>query len=46
MAQAVSTEVAARSDGMKARLALERARKNPLERNNVVLDDAIRANVR
>ena len=41
LAQARSTEVAARSDWMKARIALDRAR-NLLEKNNISLDDAIR----
>ncbi len=42
LAQARSTEVAARSDWMKARLALDRALGNLLEKNNIVFDDAIR----
>ena len=45
LAQARSTEVAARSDWMKARLALDRALGDLLEKNNVVLDDAIRDSV-
>ena len=45
-AQACSTEVAARSDWMKARLALDRALGNLLEQNNTILDDAIRDDVR
>jgi outer membrane protein TolC len=46
LAQARSTEVAARSDWMKARLSLDRALGNLLEQNNIVFDDAIRATVR
>lgn len=46
LAQARSTEVAARSDWMKALLSLDRARGNLLEKNNIVFDDAIRAQVR
>jgi outer membrane protein len=42
LAQARSTEVAARSDWMKARLALDRALGNLLEKNGILLDDAIR----
>jgi len=42
LAQARSTEVAARSDWMKALLSLDRARGNLLEKNNIVFDDAIR----
>jgi outer membrane protein len=46
LAQARSTEVAARSDSMKAQLALDRALGNLLEKNNVVFDDVIRATAR
>jgi len=42
LAQARSTEVAARSDWMKASIALDRALGNLLENNNIVLDDAVR----
>jgi outer membrane protein TolC len=42
LAQASSTEVAARSDWMKARLSLDRALGNLLEKNNILVDDAIR----
>ena len=41
LAQARSTEVAARSNWMKARIALDRALGNLLEKNNIILDDAI-----
>jgi outer membrane protein len=41
LAQARSTEVAARSDWMKAQIALDRALGNLLEKNNILLDDAI-----
>jgi outer membrane protein len=41
LAQARSTEVAARSDWMKAQLSLDRALGNLLEKNDVVLKDAI-----
>ncbi|SNT36491.1 Outer membrane protein TolC [Granulicella rosea] len=41
LAQARSTEVAARSDWMKARLSLDRALGNLLESNHVVFDDAV-----
>jgi outer membrane protein len=46
LAQARSTEVAARSDGMKAPLSLDRALGNLLEKNNIIFDDAIRETVR
>jgi len=46
LAQARSTEVAARSDWMKARLSLDRALGNLLEKNNIIFDDAIRETVR
>jgi outer membrane protein len=45
LAQARSTEVAARSDWMKAQLALDRALGDLLEKNSIVFDDAIRASV-
>ena len=41
LAQARSTEVAARSDWMKAQLSLDRALGDLLEKNDVVLEDAI-----
>ena len=41
LAQARSTEVAARSDWMKAKISLDRALGNLLSRNGIVLDDAI-----
>ncbi len=46
LAQARSTEVAARSDWMKARLALDRALGNLLEKNNIVFDDVIKGQIR
>ncbi|SEC61604.1 Outer membrane protein TolC [Terriglobus roseus] len=46
LAQARSTEVAARSDWMKAEMALDRALGDLLEKNRIELDDAIRADVR
>jgi outer membrane protein len=46
LAQARSTEVAARSDWMKAQLALDRALGNLLEKNSVVFDDVIRGRAR
>ena len=46
LAQARSTEVAARSDWMKARLSLDRALGNLLEKNNVLFDDTIRGRTR
>jgi outer membrane protein len=42
LAQARSTEVAARSDWMKARITLDRTLGDLLEKNNISLDDAIR----
>jgi outer membrane protein len=45
LAQARSTEVAARSDWMKSQLSLERALGNLLEKNHIVFDDAIRDQV-
>jgi outer membrane protein len=41
LAQARSTEIVARSNWMKARIALDRALGNLLEKNNISLDDAI-----
>ena len=41
LAQARSTEIVARSNWMKARIALDRALGNLLEKNNIALDDAI-----
>jgi outer membrane protein TolC len=41
VAQARSTEIAARSNWMKARIELDRALGNLLERNHIALDDAI-----
>jgi outer membrane protein len=45
LAQARSTEVAARSDWMKAQLSLERALGDLLDANNIVFEDAIRERV-
>jgi outer membrane protein TolC len=45
LAQALSTEVAARSDWMKAQMSLDRALGDLLEKNRIVLDDAIRGDV-
>jgi len=42
LAQALSTEIAARSNYMKARLALDHALGDLLEKNNIDLDDAIK----
>ncbi len=42
LAQARSTEIAARSNYMKARLELDHALGDLLERNHIALDDAIR----
>jgi outer membrane protein len=42
LAQARGTEVAARSDWMKARIALDRSLGDLLDKNNISLDDAIR----
>ncbi len=41
LAQAKSTEIVARSNWMKARIALDRALGNLLEKNHIALDDAI-----
>jgi outer membrane protein len=41
LAQARSTEVAARSDWMKAQISLDRALGNLLEKNNIVLADTV-----
>ncbi len=41
LAQARSTEIVARSNWMKARIALDRSLGNLLEKNNITLDDAI-----
>jgi outer membrane protein len=46
LAQARSTEVAARSDWMKAQLTLDRALGNLLEKNNIVFDDVIKGQIR
>ena len=45
LAQARSTEVAARSDWIKAEIALDRSRGDLLEKNHIELDNAIRAQV-
>jgi outer membrane protein TolC len=42
LAQALSTEIAARSNWQKARIELDRALGNLLEKNHISLDDAIR----
>ncbi len=42
LAQARSTEIAARSNYMKARIELDHALGDPLEKNHIALDDAIR----
>ena len=42
LAQARSTEVAARSDWMKAQITLDRTLGSTLEKNNISLEDAIR----
>jgi outer membrane protein len=42
LAQARSTEVAARSDWMKAQITLDQTLGNLLEKNSIALDDAIR----
>ena len=42
LAQAKSTEIAARSNWMKARISLDYALGDLLEKNHVELDDAIR----
>jgi outer membrane protein len=41
LAQARSTEVAARSNWMKARITLDRALGDLLEKNNIILDDTV-----
>jgi len=46
LAQALSTEIAARSNYMKARLALDHAMGDLLEKNNIELDDAIAGKLR
>ena len=45
LAQARSTEVAARSDWIKAEIALDRSRGDLLQKNRIELDDAIRSQV-
>jgi outer membrane protein TolC len=45
LAQAKSTEIAARSNWMKARIGLDRALGDLLEKNHVELDDAIRGTI-
>ena len=45
LAQARSTEVAARSDWMKAQMALDRSLGNLLGKNRIEFDDAVRAQV-
>ncbi len=42
LAQAKSTEIAARSNWMKARISLDYALGDLLEKNHIELDDAIR----
>jgi outer membrane protein TolC len=46
LAQARSTEVAARSDWMKAQLALDRSPGSLLQKNEIRLDDAIEEQVK
>ncbi len=46
LAQARSTEVAARSDWMKAQMSLDRSLGNLLEKNRITFDDAVRADIR
>ncbi len=46
LAQARSTEVAARSDYMKAQMSLDRALGNLLQKNGIQLDDAIQGSIR
>jgi outer membrane protein TolC len=46
LAQAESTEIAARSNWMKARIELDHALGDLLEKNHVELDDAIRGTLR
>jgi outer membrane protein TolC len=45
LAQARSTEVAARSNYMKARIELDRALGDLLDKNNIELDDAIKGSI-
>ncbi len=45
LAQARSTEIAARSNWVKARIELDRATGNLLEKNNIELDDAINGSI-
>ena len=45
LAQARSTEVAARSDWMKAQMALDRSLGDLLEKNRISFDDAVRGTV-
>ena len=46
LAQALSTEVAARSDWVKAQLALDSSLGNLLDVNHIELEDAIEEHVR
>jgi outer membrane protein len=46
LAQAKSTEIAARSNWMKAKIELDRALGDLLENNHIELDDAIRGTIR
>ncbi len=46
LAQARSTEVAARSDWMKAQMSLDRSLGNLLQKNRIAFDDAVRADIR
>jgi len=46
LAQAESTEIAARSDWMKARIELDHALGDMLEKNHIELDDAIRGQLK
>ena len=46
LAQARSTEVAARSDWMKAHMSLYPSVGNLLEKNRIRFDDAVRADIR
>jgi outer membrane protein len=45
LAQAKSTEIAARSNWMKARIELDRALGDLLEKNHIELDDAVRGTI-
>jgi outer membrane protein len=45
LAQAKSTEIAARSNWMKARIQLDDATGDLLEKNHIELDDAIRGRI-